>query len=95
MIFNAILGSSGQVPVTPIGGNEMCYALWEWLAFIALTEQIQCSCSLKKVPQVHKYGTVEFCSYCRFLVSPLKLCIASKIHAIPIERNAFHSHQWV
>ena len=30
MIFNAtILGSSGLVSVTPIGGNELCYALWE------------------------------------------------------------------
>ena len=29
MIFNTILGSSGRVPVTPIGENEMYYALWE------------------------------------------------------------------
>ena len=28
MIFNALSGSSSQVPVTPIGGNRMYYALW-------------------------------------------------------------------
>ena len=29
MIFSALSGSSGQVPVTPIGGNRMYCALWE------------------------------------------------------------------
>ena len=28
-IFSALSGSSSQVPVTPIGGNQMYYALWE------------------------------------------------------------------
>ena len=29
MIFDAISGNSGQVPLTLIGGYEMYYALWE------------------------------------------------------------------
>ena len=29
MIFSALSGSSSQVPVTPIGANQMYYALWE------------------------------------------------------------------
>ena len=29
MIFNALSGSSGLVPVMPVGMNQMYYALWE------------------------------------------------------------------
>ena len=40
MRCNAISGNSSQIPVVPIGGNEMYYVLWVQHAFIALAEQI-------------------------------------------------------
>ena len=57
MIFNALSGISGQVPVTPIGGNQMHYAQH---AFIAQAKQIvalskKCLCYIM-------YGTLECCS---------------------------------
>ena len=42
MIFNALSGSSGQVPVTPIGGNRM--------HGVYCASQAN-SCTLEKVPR--------------------------------------------
>ena len=60
MIFNARSGSSGQVPVTPIGGNRMHYAQWDNIAFIALAKQIVALS--KKCLGYIMYGTLECCS---------------------------------
>ena len=38
MIFNALSGSSSQVPVTPVGGNKLYCALWEQHALWILKE---------------------------------------------------------
>ena len=48
--------------------------------------------SFKKVPQVHDVQHPRVPQLVLFLGI---LCIASKMHAIPIERNTFHFHQWV
>ena len=63
MIFKALSGSSGQVPVTPIGGNRM---------YVLCSMGIAC---IYRASQTNRLRT------------------ASKMHAIPIERNTFDSHQ--
>ena len=87
MIFNAISGSSGQVPVMPVDGTRMYYAPWEQLAFIVLAKRIVAL--LKKCLSYTMYDTLEYCSQCCFLVSALKLCAVLKMHAIPIECNTY------
>ena len=72
--------------------NVMYYALWEQHAFIALAKQIVALS--KKRLSYRVYSTLECCSQHRFSVPTLKLCAASKMHTIPIERNTFDSHQW-
>ena len=47
MIFNALSGSSGQVPVTPIGGNRM-YLICSTCVYRASQAN---SCTLEKAPQ--------------------------------------------
>ena len=49
MIFNALSGSSGQVPVTPIGGNRMHYAY----ALCVYRASQANSCTLEKVPWLY------------------------------------------
>ena len=92
VIFNALSGSSSKVLVTPIGGNRMYYALWEQHAFITLVKQIVALSKSASATYCWHYRVLQLVPF--FLVSALKLYSASKMHAIPIERNTFGSHLW-
>ena len=52
MIFNALSGSSGQVPVTSIGGNRIHVLRSMGIACVYCASQVN-SCSLEKAPQLH------------------------------------------
>ena len=86
MIFSALSGSSGQVPVTPIGGNQMYYAL----ACIYCASQANSS-SLKKAPQLHVHSVWHprvpqlvqfFCTYPEALCSLQNACYSHRAQHI-------------
>ena len=83
MIFNAISGSSGWVPVMLIDGNEMYYTSMG-VACIYCTTGAN-SCSFEKAPQVHNVRHPR--------VLQLVLFLGISIEALYNLENACYSHR--
>ena len=68
------------------------------VACIYRASQVQIVRLLENAPQLHVHNVwhsrVLAIASAIFLVAGLKRCAASITHAIPIEPNTVHSHQW-